>query len=1314
MARKVSIGVMFNTLVAIVLFLTALTLPTWAQNATYGTISVTVLDPSGAVVTAAQLQLQDNSTNDLRTAVTQDKGTYTFVNLSLGNYKLTVTKAGFETQVVETVAAHATQITDVSITLKIGSESQKVEVDETATPLIETSSNAIGSALDIKQLEDLPITGRDVSQLSFLVPGYSGVPGGGTWNGLPVIAQGNNVDGVIASTSRMKFSGNTTPAVQARLEDIQEMTIQTDQLDVDQGYGAADMQVNFVTRRGTNTFHGRGYDNFQNTDLNANSWYNNDEGLTRNKIILNDFGGSIGGPIIRNKLFIFGSYAESKQPGVNNTSNDVLTASAQASNFTWVGTDGATHAVNLFNQIAAPNGLPTTVNPVVASEISAINGIESRGSVSTTGSLNINQISWQQANAQTYYFPTIRGDYDISSNLRLNLAWNETKFNQPGATAAIFPGTAFSDETGANITKNYTVGLGVEWTIKPTLVNSTRVGFLYNYSAYAAGAKLPTVDAQQVQWSFPGFNSNMSGNIFNLPTSTYYPLVNASDTMTWQRGAHTVSFGTSWFHEQDHYWNPPSGVAFTCLALVSGDPALNAIAGSPLLATTNQTQLAEAEQLYAVLTGTVGNNSTCPYQNAVHGQFALNPQTKTYQQTTAPFVLDELQQSHGIFGQDSWRLKTNFTLNFGMRWDFTGDDHDLKNAYESTNTAGVWGPSGINNSFHPGSLTGEQNPAFTASGHQYNSWNMSPQPQVGFAWNPQKTTGMLGKLMGDAGNTVLRGGFALRKYTEPYQFFWNSATDYGAFFYQTFLLDANTSGTPGTFAPGSLKLGDQFPSYSLYPTKYTTTYPESGLTFLNPFQQISNIGLGAINSKINQPYTQSWNFSIQRQLGRSNALEIRYVGSRSRNQWLNLYTNEVNIFENGFLPQFQAAQSNLKINAANGVAGSFANNGFAGQTATPVFDAAFNGLGSASGYGNGQFVTWLQQGQAGALASALAGGSQGDGGLYMCNLVGAAFSPCASNLGFSGAGAGYPINYFQANPFVSGQDIGYTTSAGYSNYNSLQVDFRQKAWHGMQFDVNYTYSHTLGITTQNSWTGQFNQFTLRNLRDSYGPTGYDLRHVFHANGTYDLPFGRGRQFVNRAGPLDRIVGGWTVGTILTLQSGAPFQLQGGNLTFNDYADGGVVLNGVTVKQLQQSVGVYPISANEIGGTAQLGYVDLINPKYLKSPTGGGSNTSLISPNTTPGTIGLTPFLFGPHFFNDDMAVTKQIPITERVRFTLQAEMLNVFNHTNFGATNPTNALPGGLTLPGNNFSPNIQNQFFGIGGIENLGRQIELRANIEF
>jgi hypothetical protein len=174
MARKLSGHIAVTTLVAMVLLLAATALPTWAQNATYGTISVTVLDPSGAVVSGAQLHLQDKSTNDVRNAVTQDKGNYTFVNLTLGTYQLTVTKPGFETNVIETVTVHSTETTDVAISLKVGSESQKVEVDESATPLIETSSNAIGSLVDMKQLEDLPITGRDVIPGSriFRSPGW--------------------------------------------------------------------------------------------------------------------------------------------------------------------------------------------------------------------------------------------------------------------------------------------------------------------------------------------------------------------------------------------------------------------------------------------------------------------------------------------------------------------------------------------------------------------------------------------------------------------------------------------------------------------------------------------------------------------------------------------------------------------------------------------------------------------------------------------------------------------------------------------------------------------------------------------------------------------------------------------------------------------------------------------------------------------------------------------------------------------------------------------------------------------------------------
>ena len=330
--------------------------------------------------------------------------------------------------------------------------------------------------------------------------------------------------------------------------------------------------------------------------------------------------------------------------------------------------------------------------------------------------------------------------------------------------------------------------------------------------------------------------------------------------------------------------------------------------------------------------------------------------------------------------------------------------------------------------------------------------------------------------------------------------------------------------------------------------------------------------------------------------------------------------------------------------------------------------------------------------------------------------MGSGFGPCANNIGFTGAGAGYPINFFQTNPFAQGTGFGYpsiTEAAAYSNYNALQVDFRQRAWHGLQFDANYTWSHTLGIGSQNNWQGQGALFTLRDMRLSYGPALYDLRHVIHISGNYDLPFGRGRQYLSNNAVLDRVVGGWTIGTIFTFQSGYPFLLGSGDMTFNDFADSGVVLNGVTASQLQSSVGTY-----RIPGTTQ---VSLINPKYLASSTGGGANPQFILPNTTPGTIGQRVWLHGPHMTFDDLAITKNFAITESVRFNLQAEMLNAFNHPVFSP-----GVANGCTYFcfGSQFSPYVLSGNFGIvngpynpnpANTTNGGaRIVELRANVEF
>jgi hypothetical protein len=432
---------------------------------------------------------------------------------------------------------------------------------------------------------------------------------------------------------------------------------------------------------------------------------------------------------------------------------------------------------------------------------------------------------------------------------------------------------------------------------------------------------------------------------------------------------------------------------------------------------------------------------------------------------------------------------------------------------------------------------------------------------------------------------------------------------------------------------------------------------------------------------------------------------VRYIGSRAIHQWISLNTNEVNIFENGFLQQFRQAQKNLAANLANGI-NSFANLGSGGQAATPIFDQAFSRLPDSEGYSNGAFIQQISTGQAGGLATSLAGAQ---GGGYFCNLVSTSFTPCGpgGTAGYTGGGGPNPINFFQANPFFSGQEVGYLTSAGYSNYNGLQVDFRQKAWHGLQFDANYTWSHTLGVSSPpTQWTGQVNQFTLRNLAKSYGPGVYDTRHSVHANGTYDLPVGQGRRFLNRGGVVNAVLGHWTVGSILTYQTGVPFQLFGGYLTFNDYGDGGINLKGVTASQLQKSMGTYRVPNSA--------FVDIINPKYLVSPTGGGANPNYIAPNGAPGALGANPFLYGPHYFNEDIAISKVFPIREGITSKFQAEMLNAFNHPNFG-TNFTNPETEGLINGLNNSTTTVENNSFGtITGPSTGARVIELRLNVQF
>jgi len=1266
-------------------------LPAWGQMGSQGTISVAVVDQSGAVVPDADLTLQDLATNYVRTAVTQTAGTYTFVSLSLGNYKLTVSKSGFETQVFDAVTVQAARVTDVKVTLKVGVVTQQVVVSERAVPLIETTSNAISGTIDLKRIEQLPMTGRDVTQLAYLVPGFAGARGtGGTWNGLPLVATGSNIDGVQANTNRMKFSGNTTPAVQARLEDIQEMTIQTDQLNLNTGYGTTSMQINFVTRRGSNEFHGRIYEDHRNKSLNAQTWANDavpGEPVPKPKFILNDFGGSVGGPIIKNKLFFFGSFAMSKQPGGAPVGTSFLTQDAQQGNFTFIDNDGVTQTVNVLTQIAQPNGLPSTVNSVTSGIFSEINSAVGTGSVVATEDPIIKDLTWANPQPITNKYPAFRVDYNPSESFRINLAFNNTRRNEAHTGYAPFPGSAFANRATSNTYNFSTAALGIEWSISPTLINQFRGGFLYHNQNFDQGAEPLWTTQPSITWPIAD-----SGHWFRTPITTYYPLWNVADNVTWQRGAHTMNIGFSFYREQDHYWNPREPM-YVNLGLAANDPALSLFENSALLANASDYYRSQAESLYAILVGRI---------SGVNGTFPVDPKTKQYiQEYGGAYNLNELSKAWGLFFQDSWRVKPNLTLNYGLRWDFTGDNHDLTSAYHSADLTDIYGPSGIGNMFKPGTLAGPADPVLTARSHVYKPWNKSPQPALGIAWNPKYTEGLMGKLFGGS-NTVIRASFALRDVTPPYQYYWNSASNMGYAFYQNYSLSPSVVPGVGTFTPGSLSLasteisGLGLPSFRLSPSVYQEVIPQSEETFYGYWG-----GVNGMMPTIKQPYVMSWNVGIQRALGQSNVLEVRYIGNRSVHQWVAQNVNEVNIYENGFLPEFQHAQANLAINEANGIPNSFANSGYPGQSALPIMTTA--GLDPADGY----FVSLLRRGRAGDFASMLAGGPWGEGAAYFCNLVGSAnFSPCLPFTGGTPVAGAYPINFFQANPFNAGKGSELMSDVGWGNYHALQVELRQKPWHSMQFDVNWTWSRTLGVQPGNTWTGGFNMFTMRDLRLNYGPTMFDFRHVLHAAGTYDFPFGKGKRFANQGGVVDKVVGGWSIGTIVTYQSGTPYQLQSGYNSYNGpanlpisgrYGDSGVDLVGVTQSQIQNSVGVYRTG---------LAFADAIGTQYLVSPTTGGANPDYIAPNTTAGVDGYHPWFTGPRRFFQDLAITKTIPITERMRFSFQSEFLNVWNHPVWGAPNANirSSAFGHSTVMTNNWPFNASPG----------PRQIEFRANLEF
>ena len=314
----------------------------------------------------------------------------------------------------------------------------------------------------MKQIEDLPLAGRNVNQLSRLTAGYNG-----TWNGLPTFAQSNSIDGIVGNTNRWRYQTSDSAAsiaVTPRIENIAEMVVSSDQMDMNQGFGSSSMSVSYVTRRGTNRFSGRLYEGFRAQYFDATNWGS----TVKPKYHRNDFGASLGGPIMKDKLFFFASMAALDVPGGTSRTQNFLSDAAKQGVFTYA--NGA--QANLFSIFAAHNAANGTsfpasvaqINPMTAARIAAVDGYrQNDGGLAQASAQptdrNLRTWEWQRENSNRTYYPTIRVDSNLSEKWRLNVAINQTKQDSPHSNPDFWPGDGRAAQGRSN---NATASLGMQ------------------------------------------------------------------------------------------------------------------------------------------------------------------------------------------------------------------------------------------------------------------------------------------------------------------------------------------------------------------------------------------------------------------------------------------------------------------------------------------------------------------------------------------------------------------------------------------------------------------------------------------------------------------------------------------------------------------------------------------------------------------------------------------------------------------------------------------------------------------------------------
>jgi len=1240
---------------------------------TTGSLAGTVTDPGNAVIAGATVTVTNVTTGAERSGVTNSSGAFDFQTLLPGTYTISVEASGFKKAIVREVIVSVASTAQVTIPLEIGLANETVTVT-TNQDVINITSPSLTNVINTRQVVDLPLGGRNPVELAALQAGIAVIgtdTRGASVGGLRQTAVNLTQDGINAMDNFVKtssFFAITTPS----LNSTQEFSITTGTVGSDAGRGAA--QVNLVTKGGTNEFHGGAFLQLINESYNANTFFNNFNGTVRPILRQHFYGGDIGGPMYfprfgqsgrsvysgKDRAFFFFSYEAFRQSqGRANNRNGVLTQQARNGIFRYVGTNGALQTVNLLSI-----GSVHTLNPVMTEHLAQIPFANNFNCTNSDG-FNIGCYTFNVSESNVNDKYVFRYDHELFKDTSLGSHKVEFVYSRvvtathpdvfTNGLDAPFPGgvNGFQASTRNLITPALVSTFGSNWT------NVVRYGRQWAPVDFNRDS-MPSAPFT----ALPGVLVNYDNTFMPQPRNTIVNQV--TDNLSWTKGNHLWKFGADWQNVLGISRND-AGINQT---IQLGTNAANGtgftLANLPFGSNAN---LTAATTVYAAIVGNLQSSSqtlnvTSPDSGFVPGATRLR-------------LVQE--KDLALFAQDQWRLKSNFTFNYGVRWDYMGVPTVPNGLAIQPKYSDLYGISGFGNIFKPTATPGSQTQGVasmqfvsgdTGIGLYKNDWN-NFAPFLGFAYSPAFKSGPLHSLFGDEGTSSIRGGYSVSYLHDGITTFTN-------------LLGVGTT-NPGLIATANLSsLSNTNPHTSnLVGVLGPGGVPLDSPTFKIPITDRENFllnsanGLWTVDPNLRSPYVHQFSFGIEREIFKDTALEIRYSGNRAPNGWRAQDVNEINIFENGFLQEFLNAQKNL---AARGGT-SFAP-GCAGCVPTPILDKFFGVAGTggtpvaaSSGYSSTTFISQLTANNVGNMASTLAFNQA-----YRTNRESTA--------------VGLPANFFVANPNAAFARV--LLNDAQSSYNALEIEVRRRFSQGLQFQVDYTWSKAMGDAVDAQGNNQSDlvpRLTLRNPDLDHRRSTQDQTQRFVANGIYDLPFGRGRSFFSSAnGIVDRIVGGWTIGAITVWSTSPPFFIAAGRSTFNCTAP---QVNGVcpTPNNGAQLVGIsFEDFKNNVGLFFDKGGVFFINPNLLDITynSAGKVATSKLKPGLmtapAPGTFGNFPVnsLNGPNYFNVDFSVTKRIPISERVKFEIKVTAINILNHANF-------------IFPGNNVSSqNFDSTTFGL------------------